>query len=108
VNGKPSHWDLVTGFSGAGTLQPGKVVRVHSGSGPVSVLDAGDLRGADHHIFTNRDRYVWNNAEGDTSRLTETVGGNEIDTDKASYAPNPPEGVVLVRSGSSLVPGRIA
>ncbi len=106
VNGKASHWELVTGFTG--TLESGKVVRVHSGSGPVSVFAAEDLRGADHHMFTKRDQYVWNNAEGDTSRLTEKVGGNEVETDKASYAPNPPEGVVLVRSGRSLIPGRIA
>jgi hypothetical protein len=106
TNGKPTHWEKVTGFSG--TLQPGKIVRVHSGSGPLSVVAAEDLRGADHHMFTNRDVYVWNNEEGDTSRLTEQVNGKEVDTDKASYAPNPPEGAVLVRSGDSLIPGRIA
>jgi len=106
ANGRASHWEKVIGFTGV--LQPGNVVRVHSGSGPVTALNADDLRGADHHIFTQRDSYVWNNAEGDTSRITETQGSSEVETDKVGYAPNPPEGVVLVRAGDQLIPGRIA
>lgn len=97
-------WELVVTFV-AGTLAPGKVVRVHSGEvRDLSVLQAEDRRGADHHIFTGRDRYVWNNAEGDTSRITEPAGTGEVDTDEASYDPDPPEGVTLVRSGRKLVP----
>lgn len=106
VNGKASHWELITSF--IGTLQAGQVIRVHSGSGPASVLNPEDLRAADIHAFTGRDLYVWNNAEGDTSRLTELVNGNEVETDKAGYVPNPPEGVVLVRAGDALIPGRLA
>lgn len=106
VNGKASHWELVISFKG--TLQPGKIIRVHSGSGPTSVLSPEDLRGADINAFTGRDVYVWNNAEGDTSRLTEPQSGKEVETDKAGYAPNPPEGAVLVRLGDALVPGRLA
>ena len=105
-NGKASHWELVTGFTG--TLQGQQVIRIHSGSGPVSVLNAEDVRGADIHSFTGKDNYVWNNEEGDTSWLTEQQNGKDVETDKAGYAPNPPEGVVLVRAGDSLVPGRIA
>ena len=48
-NGK---WEKVTGSLGAG-----QVMRVHSGSGPESALNAADLQGADVHLFTNRDNY---------------------------------------------------
>ena len=103
ANGKPSHWELITSFTG--TLAPGKVIRLHSGSGPVNLLHQDDLVGADIHLFTSRNSYVWNNAEGDTSRLTENENGREVETDQAGYAPNPPEGIVLVRSGNRLIPG---
>lgn len=106
VNGRASHWERIIAFTGV--LQSGAVARVHAGSGPMSALNPEDLRGADNHIFTQRDSYVWNNVEGDTSRLTEPASGSEIDIEKVGYAPNPPEGVVLVRAGEALVPGRIA
>ena len=50
-----------------GTLQPGKTVRVHSGSGPAERHPVRDRR-ADFHLFTDKD-YVWNNKEGDTPAL---------------------------------------
>lgn len=106
VDGKASRWELVTGFSG--TLGVGQVIRVHSGSGPASLLHPDDLKGASINAFTGRDAYIWNNAEGDTSRLTELSNGVEVETDKTSYPPHPGEGVVFVRVGASLVPGRIA
>ena len=84
-----------------GTLQPGKTVRVHSGSGPDSVIRDEDRRGADIHLFTDKD-YVWNNKEGDTPALYNPV--TKVTLDSASYDPNPPEGEVLVRSGGKLVP----
>ena len=98
-NGNPSHWEKVIGFKGM--LEAGKVVRVHAGSGPAR---PEDLAGADFHLYTNEDRFVWNNAEGDTSRLTRKVDGDESEIDKASYDPYPPEGVVLQRVGNKLVP----
>jgi hypothetical protein len=104
---KPRTWELVIAF-GAWDLGPGQVVRVHSGEKrALSVLNEADRQGADWHAFTGRDRYIWNNAEGDTSRITEMVTGSEQETDKASYDPNPPEGVVLVRSGNKLIPGGV-
>jgi hypothetical protein len=102
VGGKPSHWELIMSFNG--TLEAGKILRVHAGHGPLSELRPEDRNGADYHLFTDRNQYVWNNAEGDTSRITEPSGNGEADTDMAGYAPNPPEGVVLVRSGDKLVP----
>lgn len=106
VNAKPSHWELIMSFTG--TLGAGEVVRIHGGHGPESALNPQDRSGATYHLFTNRDQYVWNNAEGDTSRITEPSGNGEAETDKASYDPYPPEGVVLVRSGAKLVPSSAA
>lgn len=39
--------------------------------------------------------------------MTEPSAGSEVETDKASYDPNPPEGVVLARSGNKLVPSDV-
>ena len=86
-----------------GSLQPGKTVRVHSGSGPDSVIREEDRKGADIHVFTDRD-YVWNNKEGDTPALYNPV--THVTLDSASYDPNPPEGEVLFRSSGKLVPVR--
>lgn len=92
-------WQKVTTFSGS--LGPGKVIRVHAGSGPLSVLHAIDQQGADFHLFTKRDAYVWNNDRGDCSALWQA--GEKSYVDKACYSPNPPEGIILVRSGDRLV-----
>ena len=56
--------------------------------------------GATYHLFTGRDEYVWNNREGDAPLLNFEPRNETIDT--ASYDPNPPEGVVLVRQGDKL------
>jgi hypothetical protein len=104
-SGRDSKPAKVMGFSGA--LGAGQVVRVHSGQvRPISVLRPEDLNGADHHLFTGRDSYVWNNAEGDSPGLWNTTTRQWVDS--ASYEPHPPEGVVLVRSGNRLVPQRAA
>ena len=79
-------------------------VRVHSGENrDLSILRPEDYSGAEYHVFTGRDAYVWNNREGDTALLFHETTRETID--KASYAPNPPEGAVLVRSRDQLVPG---
>ena len=64
------------------------------------MLAGNDLTGADKHVFIGRDQYVWNNAEGDTADISQGTTA----LDQASYAPNPPEGVILRRAGNSLVP----
>ena len=86
-----------------GSLQAGKVLRIHSGkTRDLSVLNPEDIAGADFHLFSGEDVYVWNNAEGDTAGLWYVVGKTWVD--KASYDANPPEGVVLARLGEKLVP----
>jgi hypothetical protein len=83
-------------------LPAGKTVRVHSGQHrDLSVIRAEDREGAEYHHFTGRDAYVWNNAQGDTAGLWDLRSQQWIDS--ASYDPNPPEGVVLVRSGVKLI-----
>lgn len=91
-------WEKMTPFTG--TLQPGKIVRVHSGSAiPLTEMHPVDILGADHHIFTGRN-YVWNNTCGDAPALWD----GRMYEDKAGYDPQPPEGVVLHRVGDKLVP----
>jgi len=97
--GQAPTWEKIMSFKG--TLQPGKTVRVHSGSGPESAIRDEDRRGADFHLFTDKN-YVWNNKEGDTPALYNPT--TKVTLDSASYDPNPPEGEVLVRSGDKLVP----
>jgi hypothetical protein len=100
--GEPNgHWEEIMGFQGS--LPSGKVIRVHSGQKrDISVLRQEDLVGADYHLFTGKDSYVWNNGRGDIAALGDGSVSNLID--RASYDANPPEGVVLVRVGEKLVP----
>lgn len=87
-------WERVMSFRGS--LGAGKTVRVHAGQNRLpSVLRSEDLAGADHHLFTGDDRYVWNNTCGDTAGLFR----NDARVDQASYAANPPEGQILYRTG---------
>ena len=92
-------WDKIMTFSG--NLLAGHTVRVHSGSGPESVIKPEDRVSADHHLFTGRN-YVWNNKQGDSPTLFDPA--NEQNIDQAYYDPYPPEGQVLVRMGNKLVP----
>ena len=95
------HWKEITKFSGS--LEAGKVIRVHTGqTRNVSVVASEDLVGADYHLFSGQDLYVWNNRKGDTAALWDIAPSQFID--RASYDSNPPEGVVLVRSGDKLIP----
>lgn len=92
-------WEEVIAFKG--TLGAGEVIRVHAGRGPLIVLHPIDQQGATYHFFTMRDAYVWNNNRGDCSALWQA--GEKLPLDKACYDANPPEGVILVRSGDKLV-----
>ncbi|MEO8754635.1 MAG: hypothetical protein ABI624_18355 [Casimicrobiaceae bacterium] len=98
--GRQATWEKVTDFTG--TLPAGKIVRVHGGeTRALSVIRPEDLAGADYHAFSGRDAYVWNNKQGDSPLLY--VESTKQTIDQTSYAPNPPEGAVLVRQGDQLV-----
>jgi hypothetical protein len=95
-----AHWARVTGFSGV--LPIGEIVRVHAGRvRDLTVIRPEDRAGADHHIFSGEDEYVWNNREGDQPLLNYEPTNQTIDT--ATYDANPPEGTVLVRQGTKLI-----
>ena len=98
ADGRASRWEQVMSFKGI--LRPKQVVRIHAGSGPESVLLPVDKNGADIHLFTGGN-YVWNNDKSDCASLF--ASGQPQPFDKACYAANPPEGVVLKRGGDSLV-----
>jgi predicted extracellular nuclease len=93
-------WAAVTTLSG--TLGPGQVIRVHSGSGPEAYLNTEDRQGADRHHFTGKN-YVWNNDKGDTPALWQL--GSNVWIDNTYYDPYPLEGAVLVRRHEKLVYG---
>ena len=84
-------------------LAPGQTLRVHAGQyRGLGGIRPEDLTGAEHHAFTGRDQYVWNNRQGDTAGLWELQQLTWLDA--ASYDPNPPEGEVLLRVGAKLLP----
>lgn len=97
ADGRTSRWEEVMKFKGI--LQPKACIRVHAGSGPESVLLAVDKSGADFHLFSGGN-YVWNNDKADCAGLF--MGGEATPFDKACYAANPPEGVILNRVGDAL------
>ncbi len=99
ADGHTSRWEKVMGFKG--NLQPGYVMRIHAGSGGESALLPGDKAGANIHLFTSGN-YVWNNDKADCAGLF--MDGQSEPFDKACYAANPPEGVILKRVGDNLVP----
>lgn len=92
-------WAKIAGFKGQ--LLAGHVLRVHSGPGPESAIRPEDRDGAQFHCFTNLD-YVWNNHQSDSPTLLDSELNQIID--QASYDPFPPEGDVLIRSGTKLIP----
>lgn len=99
--GRNPEWEQIVGF--AFTLPAGKIARVHSGQRrDLSIVRPEDVSGADLHVFTGKDAYVWNNAQGDTPLLFKAATKTTIDS--ASYDPNPPEGIILIRNGDKLVP----
>ena len=94
---RDGRWEAVMSFKGV--LQPGHVVRIHSGTElSTAEMYPQDAAGADHHLFTGRN-YVWNNDCGDTARLWNGL----IAIDAASYDPYPLEGKILVRQGDKLI-----
>jgi hypothetical protein len=99
------HWETVLSFS-KGVLAPGQVIRIHAGHDRgTAVIRPEDLAGADFHLFTGEDRYIWNNDKADCSSLW--IPGQNNPFDSAWYAADPAEGAILVRSGNNLVPASV-
>lgn len=93
-----------TGVSGQ--LSPGEIVRVHTGRSYDSHLMATDDKlGVNYHAYAERGSFVLNNDCGDNlSVWWKSSDGKWNQDDVASYDPNPPEGEILQRVGSKLVP----
>lgn len=88
-------------------LAAGAVARIHTGRlADAHLMDVHDQLGAQVHLFAESDQFVLNNRCGDKLTLwARDAAGNwrQPPLDSCSYDPNPPEGVVLVRSGDRLV-----
>jgi len=87
-------------------LNPGQTLRVHTGkSAYASAMAYNDAHGVDLHSFAEEGNFVLNNDYGDTISVWWQGEDNKwYREDAASYDPNPPEGVVLKRSGYKLIP----
>jgi hypothetical protein len=90
-------------------LQPGETVRVHTGREVEAWrMNQEDRLGVNHHSFADSGNFVLNNDCGDN--LSVWWQGQDEKwhrDDAASYDPYPPEGQVLQRSGSKLVPSYV-
>lgn len=88
-------------------LQPGEIVRVHTGkSRDAYCMRDEDQQGVHHHAFAESGSFVLNNKCGDILSVwrKDSDGKWSEKLDGASYDPNPPDGEVLERSGNKLVP----
>lgn len=88
-------------------LPAGGIVRVHTGlRSEAYLMDAQDQLGVALHSYADSGLFVLNNRCGDRLSLwTKDAAGNwrQPAFDTCAYAPNPPEGAVLVRVGDRLV-----
>lgn len=81
-------------------LPPLSILRVHSGSGPVSVLLPVDINGANYHYFTGSN-YVWNNDMIDRPMLYDA--GRRLIIDQTYYDVPVLDGKILLRYLDKLV-----
>ena len=90
------------------SLSPQQILRVHAGKSlySSSMLDE-DRVGAHLHAYAEKGNFVLNNRCGDVISVW-WIGndGKWHEEDKANYDPNLPEGAILTRVGSKLIPSR--
>ncbi len=87
-------------------LKPGGTVRVHTGKSAFSSsMNTEDKYGTNWHAYAEKGNFVLNNLCGDIIGVWwKDSNGEWQKEDEASYSPNPPEGQILKRSGSVLIP----
>ncbi|MCB1103357.1 MAG: hypothetical protein H7A44_08120 [Opitutaceae bacterium] len=88
-------------------LQPGQVLRVHTGrESDRAAMSYQDSVGAHYHAFAESYNFVLNNAQGDEPSIWAKDRNDRwsIRIDGAWYSPYPPEGIALRRMGDRLVP----
>ena len=94
-----TEWELVIELSG--TIQPGEIVRVHSGN-PLALnqMNYPDAIGATYHVFTGKN-YVWNNNKLDKPYLWYKPTKQGID--QTYYDAYVIEGKILQRVNDKLI-----
>ena len=89
-------------------LKSGQVLRIHAGRREDAYLmTAEDQAGADWHGYAESDNFNLNNRCGDKIVLSWQDSADQIHQDWACYAPNPPEDLILKRSGNLLAGARV-
>jgi hypothetical protein len=84
-------------------LKPGQVLRIHGGRREdAQLMKADDQAGADWHGYTETDDFILNNLCGDKLVLSWQDEADQIHQDWACFAPNPPQDLILKRSGNLL------
>jgi len=84
-------------------LKPGQVLRIHAGRREEAYLmSSEDQAGADWHGYAEVDNYILNHGCGDKIILTWRDAVEQVCQDWACFAPHPPEGLILKRSGNLL------
>lgn len=95
--------------SSAITLKPSESVRIHTGrSCDINSMKVADQTGTTYRVFAEKGTFVLNNKCGDTLSVWWKHNDAWNKDDEASYRPNPPEGAVLVRVGTTLTPATAA
>lgn len=98
-----TEWEIAKDFSNLLLnliLPAGSVMRIHSGSGPVSILNPEDISGADTHYFTGK-AYIWNNDKIDKPMIWDKT--KKVIVDQAYYDAPVVDGKILVRVNDKLI-----
>jgi hypothetical protein len=89
-------------------LKPGQILRIHAGRREdAHLMSAEDQAEVDWHGYAESDNFILNNRCGDKIVLSWQDEVDQIHQDWASYAPNPPEDLILRRSGNLLAGARV-
>ena len=81
-------------------LPTGLTIRIHSGSGPVSILNPEDVSGANRHYFTGKG-YIWNNDKIDKPMIYDKA--KKVILDQTYYEPPITDGAILIRINDKLI-----
>ncbi|HEY7184359.1 MAG TPA: hypothetical protein VIC84_23185 [Blastocatellia bacterium] len=84
-------------------FKPGQILRIHCGRREdAHLMSADDQAGADWHGYVESEAFILNNLCGDKIVLSWQDASDQIHQDWACYAPNPPQNLILRRSGNLL------
>lgn len=93
-----------------GVLLPGQIVRVHTGKSSAAWrMRQEDQAGVQLHAYAEKGNFVLNNKCGDVLSVWWKGSDQKWNKDdEAEYDPNPPDGAVLVRRSTKLIPATTA